>query len=254
MPRHFDSHANVRSTTQRRGLCPFDRSHGFVSSPMRRMCGVYPASVAAARLSGLSNALSRLRCCSSSAGSGRSTTMASIVAFNRCCSTTLAPAITSPSGPPSPSVNRLFLVPCFPRSVGLLPVFSPPEAGLAQHRVGRLPLPLHAAEFVTLGDQHRPDPGEDTPLNPPLEPLVDGTLGAEPLGQLAPLAAAAHPEDDPIEHLPPVGDLAPGGFLGPELPQDRLDLLPELVRDLPDCSQRRASRFPGPFAGHRDRS
>src|SRR5512135_794697 len=216
MPRHFDSHANVRSTTQRRGLCPFDRSHGFVSSPMRRMCGVYPASVAAARLSGLSNALSRLRCCSSSAGSGRSTTMASIVAFNRCCSTTLAPAITSPSGPPSPSVNRLFLVPCFPRSVGLLPVFFPPEAGLAQHRVGRLPLPLHSAEFVTLGNQDRPDSLEDPCCSPALEPVVDSALGSVPLGQLVPLAAAAHPEDDRIEHLPPIGDLPPSRLLGPE--------------------------------------
>src|SRR5512135_2657135 len=255
IPRHFDSHANVRSTTHRRGLWPCDRSQPFFSSPIRRMCGVYPAAVAAPSPVGLSYALSRGMCCGSSfVGSGRSTTILSIVAARSLRSSTFAPAITTPSGPPSPSVTRLFLVPFFPRSVGFLPVFFPPEAGLAQHRVGRLPLPLHAAEFVTLGDQHRPDPGEDTPLNPPLEPLVDGTLGAEPLGQLAPLAAAAHPEDDPIEHLPPVGDLAPGGFLGPELPQDRLDLLPELVRDLPDCSQRRASRFPGPFAGHRDRS
>ena len=49
VPRHFDSHANVRSTTQRRGLCPSDRSHDFVSSPTRRMWGVSPASTAASR-------------------------------------------------------------------------------------------------------------------------------------------------------------------------------------------------------------
>src|SRR5208337_127278 len=112
-----------------------------------------------------------------------------------------------------PSVTRLFLVPFFPRSVGFLPVFFPPEAGLAQHRVGRLPLPLHPAEFV-------------------------------PLGQLVPLAAAAHPEDDRIQHFPPIGDLPPSRFLGPEVQEDRLDPPPQLVGDFPDRTQRFASRLP----------
>src|SRR4051794_1747003 len=214
MPRHFDSQANVRSTTHRRGLCPFERSHAPFSSPIRRMCGVYPASSAAPRPLALSYALSRLRCCSCSAGSGRSTTTASIVARKSFCSTTLAPAITTPSGPPSPSTSRLFLVPFLPRSVGFLPVFFPPEPGLAQHRVGRLPVPLDPTEFVALGDQHRPDLHEDAASDPALEPIVDGALGAEPLGELVPLAAAAEPEDDPVEHLPPVGDAAAGGLLG----------------------------------------
>src|SRR4051794_8126589 len=169
--------------------------------------------------------------------------MASIVSFSSFCSTTLAPAITTPRGPPSPSVTRLFLVPFLPRSVGFLPVFSPPEAGLAQHRVGRLPLPVHPAEFVALGDQHRPDLLEDAALDPALEPVVDGALGAEPLGQLVPLAAAAHPEDDRVEHLSPVGDMASGRLPGPELHQDGLDPPPEFVGDLPDRSQRLASEL-----------
>src|SRR4051794_6521604 len=221
IPRHFDSHPNVRSTTQRRGFSPFEVSQDFFSSPIRRMCGVYEASVAAFSAVGLSKALSRHRCCgSSSVGSGRSMTIASIVASKSFCSTTLAPAITTPSGPPSPSVSKLFLVPFFPRSVGFLPVFFPPEPGLAQHRVSRLPLPLHAAEFVALGDQDRPDLLEDPPLDPALEPVVDRALGTEPLGQLVPLATAPHPEDDPVKHLPPVGDSASGRFVGPELLED----------------------------------
>src|SRR5512135_1260925 len=119
------------------------------------MCGVYPASVAASSALGLSYPLSRHRCCVSSAvGSGRSTTIASIVASNSFCSTTLAPAITTPSGPPSPSLRTLFLVPFLPRSVGFLPAFFPPEPGLAQHRVGRLPFPLDPAELVAFGDEH----------------------------------------------------------------------------------------------------
>src|SRR4051795_10145514 len=193
------------------------------------MCGTYPPSAAASRLRGLSYPLSRFRFCSTSSGSGRSTTIASIVAFNSFCSTTFAPAITTPRGPPSPSVSRLFLVPFLPRSVGFLPVFFPPEPGLAQHRVRRLPLPLHPAEFVTLGGQDRPDPLHDPRIGPPLKPVVDGALGPESLGQLVPLAAAAHSENDRVEHLSPIGNLPPGRLLGPELRENGLDPLPQLI-------------------------
>jgi hypothetical protein len=102
-------------------------------------------------------------------------------------------------------------------------------------------LPLHPAEFVALGDQHRPDLLEDAPVDPALEPVVDGALGAEPLGQLVPLAAAPHPEEDRVEHLPPVGDPAAGGLPGPELLEDRLDPPPEFVGDFPDRTQRLAT-------------
>jgi hypothetical protein len=132
-----------------------------------------------------------------------------------------------------------------------LPVFSPPEPGLAQHRVGRLPLPLDPAQFVALLDQHRPDLLEDAALDPPLEPVVDGALGAIPLGQLLPLAAAAQAEDDRVEHHPPVGDPTSGGLPGPELPEDGLDPPPEFVGDLPDRGQRLGSRL---GAGHGDGS
>src|SRR4051812_28526546 len=241
IPRHFDSHAKVRSTTQRRGLCPFDLSQDFLSSPIRRMWGMYPAAVAAPSPRGLSNAASRHRCCGSSAvGSGRSTTIASMVASRSFCSTTLAAAVTTPSGPPAPSTRILFLVPFLPRSVGFLPTFFPPEPGLAQHRVGRLPLPLDPAELVALGDEHRPDAPEHPAGGPPLEPVVDGALGPEPLGQLVPLAPAPHPEDDAVDHLPPVGDLAAGRLLGPEVQEDRLDPTPKVIRDFPDRSERLA--------------
>src|SRR3954452_14680254 len=211
------------------------------------MCGTYPPPAAASRLRGLSYPLSRFKFCSTSSGSGRSTTIASIVSLRSFCSTMLAPAITTPNGPPSPSVSRLFLVPFLPRSVGFLPVFFPPEPGLAQHRVGTLPLPLHPAEFVALGDQDRPDLLEDAPRGPPLEPVVARALGPEPLGELVPLAAAAHPEDDRVEHLPPEGMASAGGLLGPEFLEDRFDPLPQVVGDLPDRAQGLASRFP---AGH----
>src|SRR5438046_9624397 len=131
-------------------------------------------------------------CCGSSAvGSGRSTTIASIVSFSNRRSRTLAPAITTPSGPPWPSTTIDFLVPFLPRSVGFLPVFFPPEPGLAQHRISRLPLPLHPAEFVTLGGQDRPDPLHDPRIGPTLKPIVGGALGPVSVGQLLAVAAAA---------------------------------------------------------------
>src|SRR4051794_24396550 len=162
MPRHFDSQPSVRSTTHRRGLRRPGRRLGRGPLPDGRMCPMYPPASTAARPLGLSYPASRHRCCSTSSGSGRSTTIAPIVASSSLQSGTFAPAITAPSGPPSPSVTRLFLVPGFPRSVGFLPVFFPPEPGLAQHPVGRLPLPLDPAEFGALGHEHRPDLLEDS--------------------------------------------------------------------------------------------
>src|SRR5215467_8912675 len=115
--------------------------------------------------------------------------MASIVWRSSRWSFTLAAAITAPSGPPSPSTSTLCLVPFFPRSVGLGPTFFPPEAGFAQPSVGSLPLPVHGPQFVALGRQFGPDALHDAASAPALEPVVDGTLGAEAARQLVPLAA-----------------------------------------------------------------
>src|SRR3954452_18177232 len=164
--------------------------------------------------------------------------MASMVAFSNRRSRTLAPAITTPSGPPSPSTTIDFLVPILPRSVGFLPVFFPPEPGLARPGIGALPIPVHRTQLGAVLDQGGPDPLHHAPFAPALEPAVDGALGAELAGQLLPLAAGAHPEDDPVEGGPPVGGAPPGRLLGPELAEDGEDLLPQGVGDLPDRSQR----------------
>src|SRR5208283_4813386 len=49
---------------------------------------------------------------------------------------------------------------------------------------------------------------------------------------------------DRIQHFPPIGDLPPSRFLGPEFQEDRLDPPPQLVGDFPDRTQRFASRLP----------
>ena len=76
---------------------------------------------------------------------------------------------------------------------------------------------------------------------------MDGALGPESLGQLVPLAAAPHPEDDRVDHHPPVGNPAAGRLPGPEVQEDRLDPPPQVVGDFPDRRQRLAS---GLGAGH----
>ena len=128
--------------------------------------------------------------------------------------------------------------------MGFLPVFFPPEPGLAQRRVRALPLPIDPAQLVALRDEDSPDPLQDPALAPALEPVVDGALGAELARELLPLAAAAHPEDDPVEGRPPVGVPPPGGLPGPELQEEGQDLLPEGIRDLPDGPQRLGLRLP----------
>ena len=71
MARHLCSQASVRSTTQRRALRRLRPRLSSFSSPIRRMCVIYPASSAASSPVGLSYPLSRQRCCSTSSGSGR---------------------------------------------------------------------------------------------------------------------------------------------------------------------------------------
>ena len=121
--------------------------------------------------------------------------------------------------------------------MGFLPVFFPPEPGLAQHPVGRLPLPVHGAEFVARFHEYRPELLEDTVLAPPLEPAVDRAIVAEVLGQLVPLAAGAEAEDDAVEGFPPIDPRTTAvAARGPwsVFQEDRLDPMPKCVADLPD--------------------
>src|SRR5262245_36950809 len=205
------------------------------------MCPTYLWASTTSRAGALSNPASRHRCCSNSSGSGRSTTTASIVASSGLKSGTLAPATTTPSGPPSASTSGLFLVPGLPRSVGSLPVLSPPGPGLARHPVGRLPLPSDRPEFVALRDQHRPDPLEDAVAAPPPEPAVHRAIVAEVLRQPFPLAAGTEAEDDAVDRLSPA-DAGPTAMLLRRgwgvLQEDRLDPLPEGIGDFPDRLQR----------------
>ena len=121
--------------------------------------------------------------------------------------------------------------------MGFLPVFFPPEPGLAQHRVAALPLPIHRPQLVALRDEDGPDPLHDPAATPALEPVMDGALGAELAGQLVPLAARAQAEDNAVERPAPVGVVPATGLGGPEFLEQREKALPEGVGDFPDRPQ-----------------
>ena len=179
----------VRSTTHRRGLWPCDQCEP-LSSPRRSGgCAVcirlrslllprwgcrtpYPGACAAAH---------------PSVGSGFLTT----ILLDRRCQEPPVPGcslrrITTLSGPPSPSVTRLFLVPFF------LGRWESPSCSL---RSGPCPASRRPAATPTaprrVRHTRRPRTAQ-IPLADPaaaqrVEPVVDSALGSVPLGQLVPL-------------------------------------------------------------------
>ena len=71
--------------------------------------------------------------------------------------------------------------------------------------------------------------GPDTLQHPTLEGSVDGTVIPQFLGQVVPLAGAAHAEYDPLQHLPLVHPLAPLRLGRVQLQNHRLNSLPQII-------------------------
>src|SRR6516164_9743477 len=109
----------------------------------------------------------------------------------------LAPSTARPTGMPLASTRRLRLAPLLPRSVGFLPVFSPPEGRLGHAPVHAQPAPVDALQVVVGHQARLPQGLEDAILDPALEAVVGGGAGAEAGGvQRLPLAAGAEHEED----------------------------------------------------------
>ena len=66
---------------------------------------------------------------------------------------------------------------------------------------------------------------------------MDGAVVSKFLGQVIPLAAASHSEDNAIEHLPWINSFAARGLGRVHLQNCGQDLFPEAVRHLPDSIQ-----------------
>lgn len=130
----------------------------------------------------------------------------------------------------------LRLVPFLARSVGLGPVFSPPERGLGHGPVHAQPLPVDALEEVVLQKPGLPQHQEDAGLDPLLEAVVGGRAGHEARGaQRLPLAAGAQYEEDGVGALAVApGRAAAAEAVSVDAGRDvTAHLLPQLVGDAP---------------------
>jgi hypothetical protein len=118
-----------------------------------------------------------------------------------------------------------------PRSVGFLPVFFPPEGSLGHAPVEALPVPVDADPVVVLAEGDLPQLAKHTPLLPPLEVSVEAAARAELGRRGLPLATGPQDVEDAVEDLAvrQARAAAPGG--PPDLGEQRLDPLPQRVRD-----------------------
>jgi len=76
---------------------------------------------------------------------------------------------------------------------------GPPKTRPAHNRICRLPLPVHAAELVTIHNQGRPYLLQQPQLYPTLKSAVSQAFVRKLFGQMIPLTSRSHPENDGIE-------------------------------------------------------
>ncbi len=96
-------------------------------------------------------------------------------------------------------MSRLRLTPLLPRSVGFLPVLSPPERCLRHRSIHAQPVPVDALQFIKLLDTGVPELQEDACLDPLLEAVMSGGFGTQVgLVEGLPLAASAKNVEDGI--------------------------------------------------------
>ena len=186
---------------------------------IRRMYGVYPAAVRRPFPVGLSYACAAGACAAAHPLSAR----AARPRYSRSSlpgasvPAAFAPAITTPSGPPSPSATMLFFGALFSSSQwDSCPSFSP-QSGPCPASRRPAATPRLRPRRVRHTRRPRPPGFARRSLLPPRrsKQSSDSALGSVPLGQLVTLAAAAHPEDDRIQHFPPIWPtFRPVGFLG----------------------------------------
>src|SRR5262249_26330400 len=146
----------------------------------------------------------------------------------------LAPPTASPTGTPLPPARVLRLAPLLALSVGLGPVFFPPERRLGHAPVHAQPPPVDALQGVVPQEAALPQPQEGPVGDPLLEPVVGRRAGDEARGvQRLPLAAGAQDEEGGVGALA-VGLARPAAAeavgVGPLVDQ-RPHLRPQLVGD-----------------------
>ena len=121
---------------------------------------------------------------------------------------------------------------------GVFPHVLPAESSFAQSTVCCLPAPIYSSELSAFLQQDGPNLLEDPVAAPPLEPAMDRAIVAEMLRKFVPLTSRSEAEDGAVDGRSPVDSRATAMSLGrcrSVLPEDRLNPLPKLVVDFPDC-------------------
>src|SRR5262245_23439504 len=133
------------------------------------------------------------------AGSGRLTGALATVSRASWKSGRLAPSTARATGTPLPSARMLRLVPFLALSVGLAPVFFPPERGLGHAPVHAQPAPVDPFQRVVLQKPALPQAQEEAVGDPLLEAVVGRRAGADLRRvERLPLAAGAQHEEDGV--------------------------------------------------------
>ena len=98
------------------------------------------------------------------------------------------------------------MTPRLPRSVGLRPVFFPPERCLRHRSIHTHPAPVDAVQFVKLLDPGIPEFQEDASLNPLLKAVMRSRFGTQVgVRESFPLTAGAQNVEDGVG-APAIGD------------------------------------------------
>ena len=128
-------------------------------------------------------------------------------AMKRWLSWTLAPDSTTAKGRPLRSTSRWCLLPCFPRSVGLGPVSSPPRGGWDAGSVHRGAGPVNFSSVFQLGQQPAVKLFPDSSRLPFLQATKAGGPTAAPKlpGQFPPRDGVGQNEEDSRQGRP-IGD------------------------------------------------
>lgn len=168
-------------------------------------------------------------------GLGRLIGMLSTVSRTILKSFRLAPSTARPIGMPFASVSRLRLVPSFARSVGLGPVFFPSKWCFRHGTVHRQPSPINSFQPVISQQAASPEFQKYSGLGPFQESAMCRRAAAEasPI-QRIPLNACAEHKQNCIHGISIWNSgVMTAQRMGFSRRQQRLDLLPELVGDLP---------------------
>lgn len=112
--------------------------------------------------------------------------------------------------------------------------YSPPKTRLAHSRICRLPVPVDATQLLTILHQHRPYLVQHAQVYPTLKSAMDRAVVGEGFGQIVPLTAASHAENNRIQSRSRVDAFSARVFGWVAVLNNRLYSAPQFIWCLPN--------------------